>query len=62
MTSITETKDKATGKVVFENQSTMFIRGAGGIGGKRTGKGASSVLPATVPPALCIKESPKSLT
>ena len=41
VTSITETKDKATGKVIFENQSTVFIRGAGGFGGKRTGKGAS---------------------
>jgi multifunctional beta-oxidation protein len=38
-TSITETKDKATGKVIFENQSTVFIRGSGGFGGKRTGKG-----------------------
>lgn len=36
---IVETKDKATGQVVFENQSTLFIRGSGGFGGKRTGKG-----------------------
>ena len=39
VTSITETKDKATGKVVFENQSVLFIRGSGGFGGGRTGKG-----------------------
>lgn len=39
VTSIVETKDKATGKVIFENQSTVFIRGAGGFGGKRTGGG-----------------------
>ena len=51
VTSITETKDKATGKVIFENQSTVFIRGAGGFGGKRTGKGASSYLFCTAPRA-----------
>ncbi len=39
VTSIVETKDKASGKVIFENQSTVFIRGAGGFGGKRNGKG-----------------------
>lgn len=49
VTSITETKDKVTGKVIFENQSTVFIRGAGGFGGKRTGKGAYSVLLAALP-------------
>lgn len=42
VTSIVETKDKDTGKVIFENQSTVFIRGAGGFGGKRTGKGMHS--------------------
>ncbi|KAI0049791.1 peroxisomal hydratase-dehydrogenase-epimerase [Auriscalpium vulgare] len=38
------TKDKHSGKVIFENQSTVVIRGSGGFGGKRTGKdrGAAS--------------------
>ena len=43
VTAIVETKDKHTGKVIFENQSTLFIRGSGGFGGKRTGKGVFPV-------------------
>lgn len=39
VTTIVETKDVNSGKVIFENQLTVFIRGAGGFGGKRTGKG-----------------------
>ena len=42
MTSLVETIDQATGKVIFENQSTVFIRGSGGFGGKRTGSGELS--------------------
>lgn len=40
VTAIVETKDKA-GNVIFENQTTVFIRGAGGFGGRREGKGRS---------------------
>ncbi|KAF7312324.1 Peroxisomal multifunctional enzyme type 2 [Mycena indigotica] len=34
VTSIVETRD-TSGKLIFENQSTVFIRGAGGFGGRR---------------------------
>lgn len=39
VTVIVDTKDKETGKSVFENQSTVFLRGSGGFGGKKTGAG-----------------------
>lgn len=39
VTTIVETKDANSGKVIFESQSTVFVRGAGGFGGKRAGKG-----------------------
>jgi multifunctional beta-oxidation protein len=42
VTSITTTTDKRTGKPLFENQSTVMLRGSGGFGGKKTGKGTSS--------------------
>ncbi|KAF7796625.1 hypothetical protein EIP86_007807 [Pleurotus ostreatoroseus] len=50
VTSIVETKDQATGKVIFENQSTVFIRGAGGFGGKRNGKDRGAASAANTPP------------
>ena len=48
VTAIVETKDKHTGRVIFENQSTLFIRGSGGFGGKRTGKGVFAMPTARV--------------
>ncbi|KAF8557437.1 hydroxysteroid dehydrogenase [Imleria badia] len=44
VTTLVQTKDKASGQLLFENQATVFIRNAGGFGGKRTGtdRGAST--------------------
>ena len=51
VTSITYTKNKATGKVIFESQSTVFIRGSGGFGGKKTGKDRGAATAANTPPS-----------
>lgn len=37
VTMIVETIDKATGKSIFENQSTVMLRGSGGFEGKKKG-------------------------
>lgn len=50
VTTIIETKDIKTGKVIFENQSTVFIRGAGGFGGKRTGIDRGAATASNTPP------------
>jgi len=48
---ITETKDKATGEVIFENQSTVILRGSGGFGGKKTGKDRGAATALNTPPS-----------
>ncbi|MBW0486644.1 hypothetical protein O181_026359 [Austropuccinia psidii MF-1] len=48
--SITHTYDKATGELLFENHGTMFIRGAGGFGGKKTAKDRGPATAANKPP------------
>jgi len=50
VTTIVYTKDKATGNVIFENQVTVFIRGAGGFGGKRSGRDRGAATAANTPP------------
>lgn len=41
VTSLVETVDKITGKVIFTNQGTVVLRGCGGFGGQKTGAGMS---------------------
>ncbi|KAK0485163.1 multifunctional beta-oxidation protein [Armillaria novae-zelandiae] len=57
VTTINETRDKHTGALIFENQSTVFIRGSGGFGGKRVGKDrgaatAANAIPKRAPDAV----------
>jgi len=51
VTIISETKDKASGQVIFENQSTLILRGAGGFGGKKTGRDRGAATSANPPPS-----------
>ncbi|ODQ51551.1 peroxisomal hydratase-dehydrogenase-epimerase [Saitoella complicata NRRL Y-17804] len=46
----TTTKDAKTGEVVFENQSTTFIRGSGGFGGKSKGANRGAATAENKPP------------
>jgi len=50
VTTIVETKEKKSGKIVFENQSTLFIRGSGGFGGKRIGNDRGAATAPNKPP------------
>jgi len=50
VTTLTTTTNKATGEVVFENQMTVFIRGSGNFGGKKTGRDRGAASAANQPP------------
>ena len=39
VTVVVETRDKTSNNLIFENQSTVFVRGSGGLGGRKIGKG-----------------------
>ncbi|PKI84989.1 hypothetical protein MVES1_000810 [Malassezia vespertilionis] len=51
VTSLIETVNKSTGEVVFENQSTTFIRGSGGFDGKKTGRDRGAATALNPPPS-----------
>lgn len=48
--NITYTYDKSTGDLVFETQSTLFIRGTGGFGGRKQGKDRGEATALNKPP------------
>lgn len=50
LTTVTETKDANTGKVIFETQSTVVIRGSGGFGGQKKGKDRGAATASNTPP------------
>lgn len=50
VTTIVETRDKATGKLIFENHSTVFIRGSGGFGGQQKGDDRGAATAANAAP------------
>ncbi|KAJ7903595.1 hydroxysteroid dehydrogenase [Mycena olivaceomarginata] len=64
VTSVVETRDKS-GKLIFENQSTVFIRGSGGFGGPRAGtdRGAATAenaVPKRAPDAVVEEKTTSS--
>jgi len=50
VTSTTEVRDKATGKLLWESEGTTFIRGSGGFGGKKTGNDRGAATASNAPP------------
>jgi len=50
VTVMVETKDKATGETICENQSTVVLRGSGGFGGKKSGSDRGAATAPNNPP------------
>ncbi|KAF8340524.1 putative multifunctional beta-oxidation protein [Cantharellus anzutake] len=50
VTVVIETRDKASNELICENQSTVFVRGSGGLGGRKTGKDRGPATAANNPP------------
>ncbi|WVO15390.1 hypothetical protein L204_103048 [Cryptococcus depauperatus] len=57
VTTIVETKEKETGEIIFENQSTIVLRGSGGFGGKKSGTDRGAATALNTPP----KRSPDAI-
>ncbi|WFD32698.1 hypothetical protein MSPP1_003748 [Malassezia sp. CBS 17886] len=51
VTTLVTTTNKATGEPVFENQTTVFIRGSGGFDGRKTGRDRGAASAPNKPPA-----------
>lgn len=49
--TMTRSYDKDSGELVLENQSTIFIRGSGGFGGRKTGKDRGAPSAVNKPPS-----------
>ena len=49
--TITQTYDKESGELLFENQSTVLMRGSGGFGGKKTSSDRGAAFASNKPPA-----------
>ncbi|KIM33313.1 hypothetical protein M408DRAFT_61153 [Serendipita vermifera MAFF 305830] len=50
VTAVVYTKDKSNGKLIFENQSTVILRGSGGFGGKKQGSDRGPATASNTPP------------
>lgn len=62
VTSRTISVNKETGEEVFENQSTLFIRGSGGFEGKKTGSDRGAATAANKPPSRAADKVVKEKT
>ncbi|KAK8869455.1 hypothetical protein IAR55_000019 [Kwoniella newhampshirensis] len=50
VTVLVDTKEKSSGKSIFESQSTVILRGSGGFGGKKNGSDRGAATAANTPP------------